>query len=111
MHHRRHDEGQLVAACLKGVALLDDVHPRAEIVAAEKLRYHRPYLVVAYHARLRVALQKQLKRRRVIRFHVRDDDVVKPAPAERMVDVIKELPEHGLVHRVEEHGLLIEHQV
>ena len=56
VHHRRHDEGQLVAACLKGVALLDDVHPRAEIVAAEKLRYHRPYLVVAYHARLRVAL-------------------------------------------------------
>ena len=86
-------------------------HPRAEIVAAEKLRYHRPYLVVAYHARLRVALQKQFKRRRVIRLHMRDDDVVKPAPAERMVDVLKELREHGLVHRVEEHGLFVRQQV
>ena len=100
-----------MAACLEGVAILDDVHPRAEIVAAEKLRYHCPYLVVAYHARLRVSLQKQFKRRRVIRLHMRNDDVVKPAPAERMVDVLKELPEHGLVHRVEEHGLFVRQQV
>ena len=42
---------------------------------------------------------------------MRDDDVVKPAPAERMVDVLKELPEHGLVHRVEEHGLFVRQQV
>ena len=110
VHHRRHDEGEAVAAGGEGVALLDEQDALREI-HREKLRQHGLDLRVADDGGLGVARQHELQRRGVVGLHVVHHEIIELPPAELMGEVFEEHAVHGLVHGVEEHRLLIEQEV
>ena len=108
--HRRHDEGQLMAADGDDVAFLDQVDPVGP-VGLEELRQHGLDLRIADDAGLGIAQQQAVNGGGVVRLHMGDDQIVQLPPAELVGDVLKEDLIHGLVNRVEQNGFFIQHQV
>ena len=110
VHHRRHDEGQLVAAGFQHVALRDDMGVRLD-VEREELLDHRDDLRVTDNLHLRVARDELLQRGGMVGLHMVHDDVIERAAAERMLDVLEEHAAHGLVDRIEQDGLFIQQKI
>ena len=111
VHHRSHDEAYLMPPQLQHVALLDDVQPVGEIDAAEEILQHRLDLAVAYELQLRISEQQRLDGVRVVRLHMGDDEVVRPAPAERVGDILKIGLIDGLINGVENGRFFVEHDI
>ena len=110
MDHGGHDEGEAVAAGVQRVALLDQHRAGGEI-HAQKLLHHGLDLGVADDLGLGIALQQQLLGGGVVRLHVLHHQVVQLAAVQGMGHILQKYAVHGLVHRVEEDGLLVEKQV
>ena len=108
--HRRHDEAELVAAGLQAVPFLDQNDALRQI-EGEKLRQHSLDLRIADDLRLGIARDQQLQRGGVVGFHVVDDQIIERPPAQRIGDVLQENAVNSLVHRVKEHGLLVQQQI
>ena len=110
VHHRRHDKGKRVLAEAVGAALGHEdgtaVDVKGEVVAD-----HVADLRVADDLRLGVAAHGLLERLGVVGLHVVHDDVVQRAAAEDMGEIFKELTGDGLIHRVEQDGLLVEQDI
>ncbi len=106
VHHRRHDEGELVPAGAQPVALCDDVVFK-RVRQREELSEHGLYLIVAHDGQLGVAQRELLYGRRVVGLHVRDDEVVELPSVQRVGEVFKEGAADGLVDRVEQNGLFV----
>ena len=110
VHHRRHDEAELVAAGLQAVPFLDQNNALRQI-EGEKLRQHGLDFRVADDLRLGIAGHQQLERGGVVGLHVVDDQIVERTSAQRIGDVFQKYAVHGLVHRVKQHGFLIQQQI
>ena len=108
--HGGHDEGEIVLAGGEGVALLHQDGALGEI-AAQKLLHHGLDLGVADDLGLGIAAQQQLLGGGVVRLHVLHHQVVQLPPVQGVGHVFQKDAVHGLVHRVEEDGLLIEKQI
>ena len=110
VHHRRHDVGKRVLAEAVGAALGHEdgaaVDVKGEVVAD-----HVADLRVADDLRLGITAHGLLERLGVVRLHVVHDDVVQRTAAEHMGEIFKELTGDGLIHRVEQDGLLVEQDI
>ena len=110
VHHRRHHEDELVAAGGQLHALLDGIAVLLGIKAEELLDDLRRSRGIDQLG-LRIAHHHLADGGAVIRLHVVDDKVVELAPVERVGEILKELAGHGAVHRIKEHGLLVQQQI
>ena len=108
--HRRHDIGKRVLAEAVCIALGHEdgagINVEGKVVAD-----HIADLRVADDFRLGIAAHGLLKRLGVVGLHVVHDDVVQRTIAEDISKVFKELAGDGLVHRVEQDGLLVEQDI
>ena len=110
VNHRRHDIGKRVLA--EGVCIALGHKNGARInVEGEVVADHVADLRVADDLRLRVAAHGLLERLGVVGLHMVHDDVVQRTAAENKGEVFKKLTGDGLIHRVEQDGLLVEQDI
>ena len=110
MHHRGHDESKGVFAGRERVHLLDELQAAVN-VKCEEILHHRARLGVADDGYFRMAQDKLADGRGVVGLHVLHDEIVELPAGEHMVDVFKEQAADGLVHGVDQDGLLVQQQI
>ena len=110
VNHRRHGEGEGVRAGGQRVALLDDVGAASHI-HVEELADHRAGLGGADHRGLRIAAQHVAQRGAMVGLHVVHDHVIQRTAVQHGGQVLLELIGHGVVHRVQQHGLFVQQHV
>ena len=110
MNHRGHDESKGVLAGRERVHLLDELHAPVQI-EREEILHHRARLGVADDGQLGVAQDELADGRGVVGLHVLHDEIVELPAGEHMVDVFKEQAADGLVHGVDQDGLLVQQQI
>ena len=106
VHHGRHQKLQGVRTQGQGAALLDREGVGEQAVAV-KLSDQLKGLGVAHQGQPRVQTQQGVDLVAVVRLHMVDDQVIKPAAIQHRLDIVQKLPRDGRVHRVNERGLFI----
>ena len=110
MDHRRHHKSEGVLADRERVALADEDRAVGD-VAGEELVEDRGRCLRADDLRLRIADQDLGDGGAVVRLHVVDDEVVELPPVQHGGQILEKLSRDGAVHRVDQHGLLIEQDI
>ena len=108
--HGGHQEGEGVAAGAEGIPLLHHHSPVGDITV-KKLADHGDSLGVGHHLGARPAAQQLAQGGAVVRLHVIHHHIVQGPAGQGKLQVLEEPLPHGLVHRVQQDGLLIQHQI
>lgn len=108
--HGRHQEREGVAAGGERIPLLYH-NGAAGDVAVKELADHGNGLGVGHHLNVRPAAQQLAQSGAVVRLHMVHDHVVQGPSRQGKLQILKEPLSHGLIHRVQQHGLLIQHQI
>ena len=110
VNHRSHDEGEIMLAGRKRVALFYNVILE-RIRQAEKLAEHGLYLVVAHDGDIGVTQRELIDGGGVIRLHMGNDEIVELPAAQSVGYIFKKCAADGLVDGVEKDGLVVNEQV
>ena len=108
--HGGHDEGQLVTAGVQHVPLLHDPAPVGDIQIRE-LADHGGGLGVADHGGLGIPEQQLRERGGMVRLHVLDDYIIQSPAVQGVGHIFKKHLADGLVHRVQQHGNVVQQQI
>ena len=108
--HRRHDEREGVLAEAERVALVHQDRAGVDIELKVVLD-HVADLLVADDLRVGIAQHGVAQRLGVVGLHVMHHDVIERTAVQDVGHVLKELTGHGVIHRVEQDGLLVEQDV
>ena len=103
-------EAEGVAAGLQHLAFLDDLAGQG-LQLREELVHEGEGLHAADQGGAGIQLRDGGQRGAVVGLHVQDDDIVERAPGEGGGEILQELVGDGDVRGVEEHGLLIRHEI
>ncbi len=108
VYHRHQLEGERLAAQIERVTLLDLERAVADAVVAGN---HLQGLGIADDRYVGIELPQGRDRRRVVGFHVVDDEVVDPAVADLLADVLEQPAAEGLLDRVDQCDLFADDQI
>ena len=110
MNHGGHDEGIAVVAGLQHVALLDDLHG-GRYVEGKVLGHHVGGLLVAHHPDTGIAANHLLNGGGVVRLHMLHHQVVQLPTGKHMLHILKKHLIHAVIHRIKQHGLVVQQQI
>ena len=108
--HGGHDKGEIVLAGGEGVALFHQDGAFGEI-AAQELLHHGLDLGVADDLCLGIAAEQQLLGGGVVRLHVLYHQIIQGPAVQGMGHIFQEDAVHGLVHRIEQDGFLVQQEI
>ena len=108
--HGRHDKGEGVLAGAEGIKLLDH-QGMAVHIKGEEVPQHGHGLGVAHDGDAGIPADDFLHGGAVVGLHVVDHQIVQGTAVQHMLQVLKELAADGMVHRIHQNGLLVQHHI
>ena len=110
VNHRSIHKRQSVSAAAEGIPLFHDLR-HAIYVKCEILLHHDSQLLVADDLHIRIAADKFLQSRTVVRLHMMDNDIVQMAAVQGFFNIFKKHSSDSCIDCIKQNSLLVKEQI